>query len=372
MARFAFFVLLVVATGCRLFKPNNSVGTVEKSGEAPSASDPMSVLEGDSLPRMGRPDNASCLAWPKAKAPQLLSQTGCFDPKDPRQPLAALIPYEVALEFWSDTATKKRWIALPHGEKVAFNAAGEAKFPPRSVLIKEFERQGKKIETRFFVREQAGGWSGYSYEWNEAESEATLVAEGGKVVEGAPGGLWTFPSREACLRCHNAASGPTLGWELAQLNRKTQRTDGLNQLEAWQQIGVIAPLMAQEAENWPQLKIDGSLDERARAYLHVNCAMCHRPGGGGLGALDLRLSRTFAEMKICEIEAEVDDLGLAEGRLLKPQHPEASVLVQRMARNDYSRMPPLASHLIDEEGVKLISEWIKGIDACPPPADAAP
>ena len=44
----------------------------------------------------------------------------------------------------------------------------------------------------------------------------------------------------------------------------------------------------------------GDLDARARSYLHVNCAVCHRPGGGTSSMLDFRMDRplqeTFADL----------------------------------------------------------------------------
>src|SRR5262249_22480507 len=47
--------------------------------------------------------------------PQNLSQTGCFDPADPRKPVAALVPYAVNAALWSDGAAKDRAFALPDG-----------------------------------------------------------------------------------------------------------------------------------------------------------------------------------------------------------------------------------------------------------------
>src|SRR5579859_4328783 len=73
------------------------------------------------------------------KIPALLSQTGAF--KDTRNlvPSDGLIPYELALAFWSDGADKLRWISVPKGEKIGFAPTGEWRFPAGTVLVKTFE-----------------------------------------------------------------------------------------------------------------------------------------------------------------------------------------------------------------------------------------
>ena len=45
-------------------------------------------------------------------APRNLSQTGCVVASNPQQPATGLIPYAINAPFWSDGATKERWLAL--------------------------------------------------------------------------------------------------------------------------------------------------------------------------------------------------------------------------------------------------------------------
>ena len=104
------------------------------------------------------------------------------DPADPRQPLDALIPYEVAHSFWSDGAGKRRWMALPDGTSVTVGADGDWDFPTGTVLAKEFEHDGQLIETRLLMHHPDGTWGGYAYAWNESQTEAELV-DGGLVVD---------------------------------------------------------------------------------------------------------------------------------------------------------------------------------------------
>lgn len=52
------------------------------------------------------------------------------------------------------------------------------------------------------------------------------------------------------------------------------------------------------------------------------------------------------------------DLGDSNNRRIKPGNKEQSVLWERMRRLDGNRMSPVASHVVDEEGVALIGQWI--------------
>ena len=69
---------------------------------------------------------------PDGTIPKLLSQTGAFADTPNLIPATGLIPYELVVPFWSDGASKQRWIALPAG-KIRFAATGEWRFPPGTV-----------------------------------------------------------------------------------------------------------------------------------------------------------------------------------------------------------------------------------------------
>ncbi|RYE84197.1 MAG: hypothetical protein EOO75_18420, partial [Myxococcales bacterium] len=157
-------------------------------------------------------------AAPGADAfPKKLSETGCVDPADPTKPAAGLIPYGVNAPFWSDGADKSRWLAIPDGTTIAVDAdSGDFDLPNGSVVVKEFQLDGKRIETRLMVRHDDGAWAGYSYEWNDAGTDATYVPGGKKKVIGDQ--TWLYPSSAQCLQCHTQAAGRTLGLEVAQLN----------------------------------------------------------------------------------------------------------------------------------------------------------
>ena len=49
--------------------------------------------------------------------------------------------------------------------------------PVGTVMVKSFLFDGKLVETRLFVHFDAATWVGYSYQWDEAQTDATIVAD---------------------------------------------------------------------------------------------------------------------------------------------------------------------------------------------------
>lgn len=315
-----------------------------------------------------------------AGPPALLSQTGCFE-ADAKTPVAALVPYEPSAELFSDGATKRRWLALPDGKTIGVATDGDFEFPPGSVLVKEFSIGGKRVETRFFVRgnEGEGRWDGYSYQWRADESDADLVGAGGTSISVAMDAqTWTFPSRAQCHQCHTRAAGSTLGPELAQLNHAieypaTGRT--ANQLDTLWGVGMLdIPPDAPSATALPALAniadTTARVEDRARAYLHANCANCHRPDGPTFTPIDLRFQTSLRDAGICDQLPTIDDLASlipANPMIFAPGAPDRSVLWHRINTTDGSiRMPPIARSLTDSVATAVISEWITTTSSCPP------
>lgn len=300
--------------------------------------------------------------------PYRLSQTGCVDKDAPAQPAAGLIPYRVNAAFWSDGADKQRWLALPEGRTLHANASGDWVFPVGSVIMKHFTLAGELIETRLLVRHEDGSWAGYSYAWNEAGDDAVYVAGG--EIRSVAGGDWIYPSSAQCLRCHTAAAGFTLGLETAQLNGDMQYpSTGLsaNQLVTLDRISLFDKSLGQpdRLPILPNPFADSApLENRARAYLHINCAQCHRPGGPTPRDMDLRYTTPLQNMRVCNTRPQGINLGIDDARLLAPGDPERSLLLARLARRDLHGMPPLASRRIDTEGATLIRKWIERLDGC--------
>lgn len=293
----------------------------------------------------------------------LLSQTGCTLPGDATRPAAGLVPFAPAAPFWSDGASKERWLALPDGAQAVPGADGDLLFPPGTVLVKAFTLGGRRIETRLLWRYADGGWGGATYAWNDAGTDAALVTQARDVP--VAGQTWTLPGPAQCLACHTAAAGFALGPEAAQLDSSFTYPGGrkANQLATLQHVGLVAAGPVPKVAPIPDPFGAAPLELRARALLHANCAQCHRPGGPAPQG-DFRFG-TAPSAGYCGKAPQAGDLGVAGAQLLKPGRPDASLVVLRMQSLGPARMPPLASHVVDAAGVALLREWIAGMTACP-------
>jgi hypothetical protein len=156
-----------------------------------------------------------------------------------------------------------------------------------------------------------------------------------------------------------------VGLEARQLDRALEGGD--NQLARFNPYldkpitpGAFAPLKAADTP--------GATDEeRARGYLHANCSMCHREGSGaGAATFDLRVDKSFAETRTCNMAPQAGDLGVASAKIIAPGDPAKSAVALRMRALDTSRMPQLATRVVDEAGVSAVEAWIRSLPpACP-------
>ncbi len=302
--------------------------------------------------------------------PSSLADTGCVDASDPTVPASGLIPYAVNAPFWSDGAAKERYLALPDGERIGRTAAGDFDFPAGSVLLKSFRLAGRLIETRLLMRHPDGVWAGYTYEWNEAETAATRVT-GGKTRQ-VGGQTWIYPSEGECMLCHTSAAGFSLGPEIAQLNGSLAYPESgvtANQLATLEHIDLLSPALPGPPDTLPALadpaNAGAPLTDRARAWLHTNCAQCHRPGGPTPSSLDLRATTALAAMNACDALPQAGDLGISDPRLIAPGDAARSVLLARVNSRDANGMPPVGSSEIDSSGVTLLTDWINSLSSCP-------
>ncbi len=309
--------------------------------------------------------------------PARLSETGCVEPTNPQQPVSGVIPYNVNVPFWSDNATKERYLAIPDGTTMTIAANGHWELPVGSVLIKHIRLGGQLIETRLLMRHTDGGWGGYSYEWLPDQSDAVLL-DSGKSVD-INGQTWIYPSRSECMQCHTNVAGVSLGTETIQLNREiTYPTTGrtANQIDTLNAIGMIDPPLNGSAASLglPAMinpyDAAGDVHLRARSWLHTNCAYCHQPSGPTPVNMDMRYATAGADMNVCDV-IPIEDLGLGSAaRRIAPGNPANSVLMVRIQDRDplaHIMMPPLGSTLVDTAAVNLLDAWITGMgNTCPP------
>ena len=314
--------------------------------------------------------------------PMLLSETKCVDMVEPSKPAPGLIPYTVRSPLWSDGAVKDRFFTIPEGSKIkvldcstqseacasgAVNGDdGHWEMPVGTVLVKNFSIEGKIIETRLVMRRSMTKWLFYGYEWNEEQTEATLLPDDNEGKEREVGQqVWQYPGRGQCPQCHTPGGGFSLGPSTPQLNVDFAYSEGtMNQLEKLTQLGLFeAPPKAMAG--YPDPVGTGALEERARSYLQANCAICHRPGGD-FGSLDLRWDTAFEDTGLCDVVER--DMGLVPKYRVVPGDIMRSSMSFRMHALDGVRMPKIGSKVVDPEGTALIDQWITNMptSACPP------
>jgi hypothetical protein len=105
------------------------------------------------------------------------------------------------------------------------------------------------------------------------------------------------------------------------------------------------------------------LEERARSYLHANCAHCHQWAGGGNAKINLEFFAPPADRNLINEPPQHDKFGIPDAKIIAPGHPEKSVLYLRMARRGPGQMPPLATAHEDRAALELLGEWIRQMPA---------
>ena len=321
-------------------------------------------------------------------APRTLAEWELFA-GDPLQqvPAPGVLPYELNTALFSDETVKHRFIRLPRNERMRYQPEGVLQFPIGTVIAKTFAMPHEKsvpdkaerlLETRIQVKKESG-WYGYSYIWDH--QQATLALGGGlcDVVWTHTDGQerqnrYEIPNANQCLSCHSVGGTFTpLGPTAANLNRAvTVDSKSVNQLARWQAMGALNGLPT--LDEVPRLAqfddpSSGSLTERARAWLDVNCAHCHQPEGSARASgLDLRIMQSdparFGVMK----SPVAAGRGTGGRRFdITPGKPQESILMYRLESTQPGiRMPNLARNLVPNDGVNVVRNWIKSMPVIEP------
>jgi uncharacterized repeat protein (TIGR03806 family) len=312
---------------------------------------------------------------PAPTIPGLLSETGCFSSTSPLIPATGVIPYDVIAPLWSDGAAKQRFFAIPDNNQIHINGQGDFVFPVGSVLIKHFLLNDRPIETRLLMR-HGDYWGGYSYEWqydaNGEPIDAQLL-DAGK-IELIDGQNWMYPSRTQCFECHTTVANISLGLETLQLNRDftyPQTGKTANQLDTLQAIGLLAgPVPTQHRNNKLIALNDASTsyEARAKSYLHANCSFCHQPTGTTPAAMDLRFTTPLSDMNVCDVAPQEGDLGITGIRLFDPAgtflSPNSVIIARMESLDSNTRMPPLATEIVDDTALFVMKSWIEEVVTC--------
>lgn len=312
--------------------------------------------------------------------PRRLSETGLFESLDPLVPAAGVIAYRIAAEPWADGAVAERHVALPDRSRI--DTSGGWRFPPGAVLAKSISLQTecgnpaslRRLETQV-LHFDGLDWRGYTYIWNDQQTDAELAAAEGQDVTltlrdpQAPGERrelpWRFFSRAQCVVCHNTMAGSVLGFTPVQLNTlREYHGIGRKQLEALAELQVLAAAPAGDLPE-PVDPRDRSADitRRARSYLHANCAHCHRRHGGGTAAIELPYELPLAETRALGVRPTQGTFGIHRAAVIAAGDPRRSVLFYRMAKLGRGHMPHLGPSLVDENGLRLVHAWIAQLPA---------
>ena len=338
--------------------------------------------------------------------PATLGEWGVLKVRGTRLSLGeGVVPYDLNTPLFSDYAHKLRTIWMPEGTTARYDAEASFDFPVGTIISKTFyyplpggagwdgksvARTGtgdvlqgesldlsrvRLIETRLLVRREQG-WVAMPYVWNQEQTEATLRRAGALVplelVD--PAGRrqaidYQVPDQNQCASCH-ATDNKTralhpIGPKARNLNRDFAYAAGNeNQLQRLVRAGYLGgapePHAAPRAADW-QDRSRATLEDRARAYLDVNCGHCHSPTGPAITSGMWLDSATSDRLKLGFCKQPVA-AGKGTGNRLydmAPGHADQSVLVFRMDSDDPSvMMPELGRSVVHHEGVRLIADWI--------------
>ena len=291
--------------------------------------------------------------------PRTLSEFGFFSNLRAHHVAPGVYKYELNTPLYSDGAEKLRFIYTPFGTRPVAEGEGLLDFPVGSALIKTFAfgegDERRLIETRVLLH-RADGWLALPYLWNEEQTDARLAIAGARIDLTMPKGeaiSYRVPNKNQCKECHG------LDGEVVPIGPKVR-----NLSAEWfkGQFGEI-PQGADRLPVWQDRQV-ASAEDAARAYLDVNCAHCHRPGGTASNSgLDLRWEQD--DPQALGVMKRPVAAGRGAGSHLYdvvPGKPGESILLHRMLSNEPGvAMPELGKATIDEEGTEAVRRWIEGM-----------
>jgi uncharacterized repeat protein (TIGR03806 family) len=316
------------------------------------------------------------------KYPEKLSDWGIFEGKmADMKPKSGVVPYALNTPLYSDYAEKSRFIRMPQGAKVAYSTDGVLDFPSGTLIVKSFyypanmqhPEDGKNIiETRLLTKE-GDNWKPLTYVWNDEQTDAVLdIAGDEKQVqfidkEGIQQHVrYVIPNQNQCKGCHNLNDKISpIGPSVSQMNGDLNYPEGKqNQIEHWKNSGLMSNVPEHNAIPRTAVWNDpttGDINARARAYLSINCAHCHRKEGPAQTS-GLYLTENEQEPMAFGINKTPIAAGNGSGGRLydiTPGDANASILWYRMQTTDPGeRMPELGRNLLHKEGIALIKDWI--------------
>jgi glucose/arabinose dehydrogenase/mono/diheme cytochrome c family protein len=293
--------------------------------------------------------------------PRTISAAEVLETNVPFVPRDGFVPFQIALPPWQPGVTASRWISLPRGEKLGVDMEGQFIFPKGTTVVQHFtvEKTGAPFETHVLWFTGPRTARAAAYRWSNDSKDAALVEDGEILpLPGDAKRSWFSPGAEQDLNLDLVVVGFVLTLNPRQLNCH-------GQLQQWSDRGWFDASSAAKLSDVPQLAAlddsTASLELRVRSYLDVNCAACHRPGGPSRGNFDARLTTPLSAQKLVNGELIAGDLAIPGARIIVPGHPEKSVLLQRLLRDDVVRMPPVNVNHEPQPVAPLVEEWIRSL-----------
>src|SRR6056300_1798336 len=310
-----------------------------------------------------------------SKAPKFLSEFGFFQDMQKQIPSEGVHPYSLVNPLFSDQTDKLRFVYVPEGKRLGYVKDKVFIFPVGSALIKTFaylningSMEQQLLETRLLINTDEG-WKAISYVWNEDQTDAKRAIAGATIpttfIDSAGKEInvrYRAPNQNQCKECHQVNKVMTpIGPKARNMDKLVNYNSGeMNQLLYWAALGWIDQKLDSTSIS-SFADINASLDERARAYLDINCGHCHIQGGSAdTTGLYLNLMENRKEQ--LGIYKKPVAAGRASGNLkysIVPGNSEDSIMMFRMQSLDPGIMMPESGRaLADEAGIRLIKEWI--------------
>ena len=319
------------------------------------------------------------------------------DSSEPRKNANKGIHYDLITPLFTDYAAKYRFIFVPEGKQGGYSNREVMDLPVGSIVAKTFTMPNDFlnpgageviIETRLLLH-RADGWVALPYTWREDVSEADLTLAGGTRqlswidADGVSRSTnYVIPDANSCKNCHGKLQPETgsgasslenvitlIGPKARYLNMDNVYGDEtVNQLRYMERAGILVgvPEDLDSIDTVPDWKdTAASLEDRAKGYLDINCAHCHRPEGFASNSalfLDYWRDEVDESYGICKTPVAA---GSGSGGFqfdIVPGDASTSIMSYRMDSNEPDvRMPEIGRTLIHSEGVALINEWINSM-----------
>lgn len=260
---------------------------------------------------------------------------------------------EISSSLFTDYALKQRLIKIPKGKQVQVNGSGLPIFPEGTIIAKTFyyqkigSKENNLIETRLLILKNSH-WNAATYRWNRQQNNASLLKSAVLVPvsfidpKGKTRNIsYRIPAQKECGSCHRSNNELIpIGPKIRNLNVMVMR-EGIqqNQLDYLIKKKIFKKVSSASLGTLPNdHNASTPLEQKARAYLDINCAHCHNPAGM---AAKQTLNLSF--------DIPVNQTGI--------NFNHDNILMRMAAMGEY-HMPKLGTTILDDEGVALIRAYI--------------